>query len=89
MREDTDSAVYCIFFDVFFLKPIQSFFDGWLFGNSPPPLRSMLHIIRNISGFMNLGLNNTITEQLNKTEADQVDHVSQDILDMLGDLELF
>lgn len=31
----------------------------------------------------------SVPEQLNKTEADQVDHVSQDILDMLGDLELF
>ena len=31
----------------------------------------------------------SVPEQLNLTEADQVDHVSQDILDMLGDLELF
>jgi predicted Rossmann fold nucleotide-binding protein DprA/Smf involved in DNA uptake len=31
----------------------------------------------------------TVPEQLNMSAAEQVDNVSQDILDMLGDLELF
>lgn len=31
----------------------------------------------------------SVPEQLNMSAAEQVDHVSQDILDMLGDLELF
>jgi hypothetical protein len=31
----------------------------------------------------------SVPEQLNMSADEQVDHVSQDILDMLGDLELF